>query len=298
MRILCLCPLIVVLAFAQPGAVVTNTMTIRIDGKPQHARQINGRWWSNDNRELIQTSEKWLWTISGGNARHLVRFDHHRPVDPSKVNLLDRSMGPNEVRAIMGDPNSVFPSDKPEQNQHWDYYASNGYKLSIFFAATQQSGIFTASSQPDPHTMPKDVDHLVFRFNGKSARESFEERKLQPRPAHRTKQPGETMADYRARILEDRASTIRGTRLPPPITPESAPVPVSRKVTEQEVQSVVIGMSKAKLLELLGDPASRSSINGGDGTRETFRYQTESGTTVAIIVVDGKVTERPRSFAP
>jgi outer membrane protein assembly factor BamE (lipoprotein component of BamABCDE complex) len=295
MRMLCFCSL-VVLAFAQPGAVVTNTMTIRIDGKPQRARQINGRWWSNDNRELIHTSEKWLWTISGGNARHLVRFDHHRPVDPSKVNLLDRSMGPDQVRAIMGDPNSVFPSDKPEQHQHWDYYGSNGYKVSIFFAATQQSGIFTASYQPDPHVMPKDVDHLVFRFSGKSARETFEERKLQPKPGHRTRQPGETIADYRARLLEDRASAIRGTSLPPPITPESAPVPISRKLTDDEVKSIEVGVSKTKLLELLGDPASRSSINGGDGTRETFRYPTASGSTVTIIVIDGKVSERPRSY--
>src|SRR5205809_578404 len=93
---------------AQTGAVVTETMRIEIDNRIHIARKINGRWWSEDNRELSQTNVGWLWNISG-NARHLVRFDHHRPLDPAKVDHVDRSMGPDQVRAILGPPNSVFP---------------------------------------------------------------------------------------------------------------------------------------------------------------------------------------------
>jgi hypothetical protein len=159
------------------GGVVTDTMKIEIDKRIHTARKINGRWWSEDNRELKQTNVGWLWNISGGNAWQLVRFDHHRPVDPARVNQLDRSMGPDQVRAILGPPNSVFPSDKPAQQQHWDYYGAGGYKLSIMFSSS--GGIFTASYEPDARTMPKDVPHLVFRFNGKSAQESFEEHKSQ-----------------------------------------------------------------------------------------------------------------------
>ncbi|MCZ2146597.1 MAG: hypothetical protein LC126_02340 [Bryobacterales bacterium] len=85
------------------------------------ARKINGRWWSPGNRELTRANVGWRRGISG-NARHLVRFDHHYPVDPAKVSLLDRSMGPDQVRRILGAPNSVFPSDRPEQEQMWDYY--------------------------------------------------------------------------------------------------------------------------------------------------------------------------------
>jgi len=41
---------------AQTGAVVTETMRIEIDNRTHIARKINGRWWSEDNRELSQTN--------------------------------------------------------------------------------------------------------------------------------------------------------------------------------------------------------------------------------------------------
>src|SRR5262245_36128931 len=160
---------------AQTGSVVTDTMRIDIDKRIHTARKINGRWWSEDNRELTQTNVGWLWNVSGGNAWQLVRFDHHRPVDPAKVSQLDRSMGPDQVRAILGPPNSVFPSDRPASQQHWDYYGAGGYKLSILFSSS--GGIFTATFEPDAKSRPKDVPHLAFRLNGKTAQESFEESK-------------------------------------------------------------------------------------------------------------------------
>jgi len=188
---------------AQTGGVVTETMRIEIDKRMHTARKINGRWWSEDNRELTRTNVTWLWQVSSGNAWQLVRFDHHRPVDPAKVSQLDRSMGPDQVKAILGPPNSVFPSDRPASQQQWDYYGPNGYKLSIHFGTS--GGIFTASYEPDAKSMPKDVPHLVFRFNGKSAQESYEERKNQPRreiPASQEefrKQLREEMEKRRAR---------------------------------------------------------------------------------------------------
>ena len=79
---------------AQTGGVATETMKIEIDKRIHMARKINDRWWSEDNRELTRTNVGWLWNVSGGNAWQLVRFDHHRPVDPAKVSQLDRSNGP------------------------------------------------------------------------------------------------------------------------------------------------------------------------------------------------------------
>jgi hypothetical protein len=168
------CPL-----FAQPGAIVTQTMRIEIDNRVHTAHQINGRWWSEDNRELSRTNVGWLWNVSGGNAWQLVRFDHHYPVDPNRVNSINRSMAPDQVRAILGPPNSVFPSDRPAKQQHWDYYGVGGYKLSIHFSSS--GGIFNATYQPDAKSRPMDVPHLVFRVNGKSAQESFAEQKNRPR---------------------------------------------------------------------------------------------------------------------
>jgi len=36
-------------------------------------------------------------------------------------------MGLDQVRAILGPPNSVFPSDKPAAQQIWAYYGAAGY---------------------------------------------------------------------------------------------------------------------------------------------------------------------------
>ena len=181
---------------AQTGAVVTDTMRIEIDKRMHTARKINGRWWSEDNRQLTQTNVGWLWNVSGGNAWQLVRFDHHRPVDPARVSQLDRSMGPDQVKTVLGPPNSVFPSDRPANQQQWDYYGAGGYKLSIHFGTS--GGIFTASYEPDAKSMPKDVPHLVFRVNGKSAQESFEERKNQPR-----REIPPTQEEFRKQLREE-----------------------------------------------------------------------------------------------
>ena len=195
---------------AQTGGVVTDTMRIEIDKRMHTARKINGRWWSEDNRELTQTNVGWLWNVSGGNAWQLVRFDHHRPVDPAKVSQLDRSMGPDQVTAVLGPPNSVFPSDRPASQQQWDYYGAGGYKLSIHFSSSG-GGIFTASYEPDAKSMPKDVPHLVFRFNGKSAQESYEERKDQPR-----RQIPASQEEYRKQLREEMAKRRSQQQSPPP----------------------------------------------------------------------------------
>jgi outer membrane protein assembly factor BamE (lipoprotein component of BamABCDE complex) len=274
-----------VMVAAQPGAVVTERMSITIDGRQQTARRINGRWWSPDNRELSRTNTSWLWSISGGNAREFVRFDHHYPVDPSKVSLLDRSMGPDQVRRILGEPNSVFPSDRPEQQQMWDYYGRNGYKLSIHFSSSGQ-GIFTASYEPDARSMPKDVDHLAFRFNGKTAQESFEESKQK----RVQRQIPSSTAEWREQLRAEVAARRGGVPV------EAAPVvaaPASRPVTAQVIQAVSIGMSRERLIELLGEPISRMGIAGGESSKETLRYRSESGTVLSIVLVEGKVSVGP-----
>lgn len=283
----------VLAAWAQPGAEVTATKRIRIDGKLQTVRQINGRWWSHDNRELIQTSSNFRWTISGGNARHLVRFDRHHPVDPARVNSVDRSMGPDAVRAVLGPPNSVFPSDKPETVQQWNYYGAAAYKLSIKFSSS--GGIFTAHYQPDAKTMPIDVPHLVFRIDGKSANERFSERAA-PVPA---RNPSETL-EQQHRKLRDEIAARRSGRAPSSSTltvidpaPAAPPPAPGRKVSPEELAQVTLGMQKAKLLEFLGNPASRMSIAGSEDTQEFLTYEKLDGAKVTIVLQAGKVSRLP-----
>jgi hypothetical protein len=240
----------------------------------------------------------WLWQISGGNAWKLVRFDHHYPVDPSKVELLDRSMGPDQVRGILGPPNSVFPSDRPEQEQHWNYYGANGYRLSIMFGSS--GGIFTADYEPDAQSMPKDVPHLAFRFDGKTAREAHEESKQQWSTPGKQQTPDQLRAQVKAQIEQTRAdiaqkraeleqrrngTTVEISHVPPP----TKPAPPARKITADEIKSVTAGMSRADVIKLLGDPLTMFTISGDDGARETLIYAAALGPNISIVLLNGKV---------
>lgn len=152
------------LHFALAGALLAQpaeTVKVRIDGRTEVVRKINGRWWSETDHELTRTGTSWIWVASGGNAHHLVRFDHHNPVDPSRVQLLDRSMGPDGVRRVLGPPNSVFPADRPERQQTWHYYGPGGYKLALHFSGA--GGIFTAKEALTASSRSADVPHLSFR---------------------------------------------------------------------------------------------------------------------------------------
>ena len=287
---------------AQPGAHVTDTMRIEIDKRIHTARKINGRWWSEDNRQLSRTNVGWLWTISGGNAWKLVRFDHHYPVDPSKVELLDRSMGPDQVRSILGSPNSVFPSDRPEQEQHWDYYGANGYKLAIMFGSS--GGIFTADYEPDAHSMPKDVPHLAFRFNGKTAREAHEEARQPWTTPGKEQTPDQLRAQVKAQIEQSRADMAQkraemeqrrsGKTVEVSHVAPSKPLVPARRITADEIKSVTTGMPRTDVIKLLGDPMTMFTISGDDGARETLMYATAEGPNVSVVLLNGKVAQVAR----
>ncbi|MCZ2146596.1 MAG: hypothetical protein LC126_02335 [Bryobacterales bacterium] len=53
-------------------------------------------------------------------------------------------------------------------------------------------------------------------------------------------------------------------------------------------------MTRARLIELPGEPYSRAGITGSEGRCQTLRYRTESGATVTSVLTDGKVTEAPQ----
>jgi hypothetical protein len=57
---------------------------------------------------------------------------------------------------------------------------------------------------------------------------------------------------------------------------------------------VLLGRGPVALIERFGPPVARSGISGVAGARESLRYTSESGATVTIVLVDGKVTELPR----
>jgi len=66
--------------------------------------------------------------------------------------------------------------------------------------------------------------------------------------------------------------------------------PEARKVKEESVRDVAEGMDRERLLASLGEPQSVSAITGLEGgTRETLTYELESGRTLVVKLVAGKV---------
>lgn len=250
MRLLLLLTLAVLPAAAQS---VTATKTVEIDGKMQTVRKINRRWWSPDNRELRQTSAGFLWTISGGSGQKLVRFNHHRPVNRANVALLTRSMGPVSVRALLGEPNRIFPYDQPENHQHWDYYGSDGYHISMMFSSYEE-GIFTAREELTATAESQEIEHLAFR----------------PKFA-------------------SRSDNTPATILVPQAAQPAAPAAPIRRTPESALASVAPGMERGAVLTKLGSPAGRTSISGGDGILETLTYYDETSSPVRVKLTAGKV---------
>src|SRR5262249_41256880 len=75
---LAICPAIVVQAFAQPSPVTDTRRVSTGGGKTELLRKINGRWWTQDNREVYPPSKNGVfWEVDSKPG--VVNFFHHRP---------------------------------------------------------------------------------------------------------------------------------------------------------------------------------------------------------------------------
>src|SRR5690348_6287112 len=121
---LALCP--VILAQAPH---VTDTTTVNAGKGQELLRKINGRWWTQDNREVYPPSNGGIfWELDSKPG--VCRFFHHRPFQLSRAESLHLWMTKQEVEAVLGPPNRIFGTDN---HAHWYYYASNGTKLDVRF---------------------------------------------------------------------------------------------------------------------------------------------------------------------
>ena len=108
---------------------VTATANVRIDGKVQVVRKINGRWWSADNRQLTPNKGR-FWYISSDKAP--AEFYHHNPVDLRRTDQLRLFMSQDEVRDYLGDPNETMSTAGI-----WRYYAEDGTAVMLRFFADE-----------------------------------------------------------------------------------------------------------------------------------------------------------------
>jgi hypothetical protein len=116
-------------AFAQ---TVTASATVRVDGKPQRP-QINGRWWSGDNRQMFPPRILMALPACGSSTTN-PKFDFQS--SPSFKLALAESLhlfdGAEAVGASLGEPKTGY--DRPGGYPvFYRYYAADGMEVSVRF---------------------------------------------------------------------------------------------------------------------------------------------------------------------
>jgi len=280
-------------AFAQEPVV---TATIWVDDWTGHhkgkvlLRKINGRWWTDDNREVYAPGKKGVfWEVDSKPDTCL--FHHHRPFDLTHAAWLHLWMTPDEVRQIFGEPNREFG----ERGQgFWYYYGLDGTALRVRF----MSGVLgEADYDRGAKTWP--VDSVKQELGGRSIYEVMAERATKKvdssRPTRQSQQhtatPGTSASHVGRSSHSQQASIIEVPSAadgPPPAPPEAVST-----ITASALASVKIGMPREDVLRSLGKPTSRFSVAGSDGVNEYLSYQVEDGRKVTIRVLSGKVVELP-----
>lgn len=127
-------------AFAQKP-VVTATEWVSVGNHKQELlRQINGRWWTQDNREVYPPKKSgfgYFWIIDSKPG--VTEFYHHRPFDIRKSEWVHLWMKPDEVEALLGPPNRRFPMSSGRGGM-WYYYAADGTALHLWFMDRDELG--------------------------------------------------------------------------------------------------------------------------------------------------------------
>lgn len=238
---------------------------MRIDGRLQRVRKINGRWWSDDNRQLTKPKGgDFIWWITGDAP---AEFFHHRPVDLDRAESLHLFMDRDAVRALLGDPNASF-----EKIGIWTYYAENGSELSLRFfndelgEATYRHSDYGVSGRP--------VQSIAQELNGRSIFAVNAERASQ-------------------RISSESSARRRGSSPTAAVTVTeshvSAPTPPARRIAKELIDSIHEGMSRADVVAKLGDPTGGLRIGGGGNDSENLTYALDPAGQAAVSFKGGSV---------
>ncbi len=278
---------------------VTETKLVGLGNEKQLLRKINGRWWSQDNREVYPPSNGGVfWELDSKPG--VCTFFHHRPFDLARAESLHLWMTKPEVEAALGQPNRIFWTDA---HAFWYYYAANGVKLHVRFV---DDGVLGEATYFDIGEKRRPVESIQRELNGRQLYELMQERaakRSQEWLAERTEenriyQAGRSEALRRSSQaasarLRSRSAAPSMVTVAPVGVPRAAdePAPEKRIVPAAAFASVTPGATRKEVLERLGEPNSRFAIAGDDGLRESFTYDLDTGETVVLRLVDGKVTK-------
>jgi outer membrane protein assembly factor BamE (lipoprotein component of BamABCDE complex) len=262
--------------------VVTETKWVENweeKGTPrEQLRKINGRWWTQDNREVAPPGKGGgFWTIDSRPGT--CTFYHHRPIQLARAESLHLFMSPQEVEAVLGQPNRTMEKDG---HGFWWYYAANGTKLSVRFMGEDGLGeanynYIGEKSQP--------VASVASELGGRDIYKIMADRawkRVQEQDAVR-------LSSFRAAHSRRGAQPSVVTVDPVPVA-AADPAPQKRIVSAEAFAGVAVGATRQDVLSRLGEPNSRYAITDDEGTHESLTYDLDNGETVVIRLLAGKVT--------
>lgn len=253
-------------------------------------RKINGRWWSEDNREVYPPSKGGaFWVLDSKPG--VVDFVHHRPFHLDLAESLHMFMQPAEVEAVLGQPNRIFGTG---DHANWYYYAANGTKVSVRFMG---DGLGEADYDP-VNGKRYSVATIERELGGRNIYSVLAERATQRSGEWRAQKAAESRVDQSDRFAAMRASARSGrsgfsqaVAVPIPQAGATQPPPPKRIVSAEALAALVPGTARADVLTRLGEPSYKSTIVSGEGASESFTYHRASGETVVVRLLNGKVSE-------
>jgi hypothetical protein len=254
-------------------------------------RKINGRWWSQDNREVYPPSKGGIfWELDSKPG--VVEFVHHRPIQLNRAESLRLWLTPEDVQATLGPPNRIFGNDG---HGFWYYYASNGTKLEIRF----MDGVLGEAKYSAIGEKSWPVASIERELAGRDIYKLLQERAVQKSDEWLATKREENRIDQAARSealrrgLRPASSGYRSWGAQPSTVVVGAAEPASPRkktiISAKALSSVMPGTTREDVLSKLGDPSSRFAIAGDEGVRESFTYHLESGEAVVVRLVDGRV---------
>jgi hypothetical protein len=270
---LCACVFLCRLVLAQVP-VVTATKWVNNweeKGKGRELlRKINGRWWTEDNREVTPPpKDGGFWTIDSKPGT--CQFFHHRPFQLARAESLHLWMTPREVEATLGQPNRTLGTD---EHGFWFYYAANGTKLSVRFMGDAGLG---EANYIDLGEKSRPVKSVESELNGRNIYQLLAERAAKLSAG--AGRPIGSRRGVRPNVVNLAAVTVD----------EADPAPPKRIVSREAYAAIAAGATRQDVLDRLGEPGSRDAITDDDGTRESFTYILDDGQVVVIRLSGGKV---------
>lgn len=260
---------------AEQVPVVTDTKVVdnwEVKGKGREVlRKINGRWWSQDNREVSPPGKGgFFWSLDSKPGT--CQFYHHRPLQLERAESLRLWMSPQDVEATLGPPNRTLG------NTFWFYYAANGVKVSVRFMG---EGVLGEANYEVVGQKSSPVASVERDLGGRNIYKLLQERATQ---THARVNRSNVLATGRGRTNDIVLGSV-------PSAPDPLPAAQRKAVPAEALAAIAPGSTRGEVLTKLGEPRSRYAITDDEGTRESFTYDLDNGEAVVIRLVDGKVTK-------